>query len=475
MITYCKNDVSLTLKLYTALSKRMREIGYSDKSCEIEHRIRVVIDEQQDNGFWFDVVRARDFLGNLRNLQRDLSKQIQDLLPAARTLVKECRVKRTKEGRPHLQFGKDVARYDVEVSDDKESYKCFEYVPFNLGSPKQRVERLLQMGWKPEKFTKKGFPQVDEEALIRFSEESGIKEVAALADWLVLQGRSSMVDTWLNNLGVDSRIHGKILTCGATTRRMIHSNPNTANIPSGAKAKYGHECRSFWGVEPNKGLVLVGYDAAGLETAGLCHYLNNISATEILLRPKPDDIHTANATRLSTALGRPVDREWGAKTSWYAWLYGAFPPKLGSIVKGPPSDGEIVIDTFYRNVPGLRKLIEDIQYEFRHNRGRLETIYGGFVLCPSQGASLNYKIQSLGSILMKLAAIILDDNAKAQGLRFKLVGSIHDEGQLESHKDDAETLGKLAVWSIEEAGRQLKLNVPVTGDFKIGSGWHETH
>ena len=214
-----------------------------------------------------------------------------------------------------------------------------------------------------------------------------------------------MLETWFNNLGQDSRIHGKVFTCGATTRRMTHNSPNTANIPSGAKAKYGKECRSFWGVEPGRELVLVGYDASGLETAGLCHYLNNSVATEILLRPKPDDIHTANSKRLSEALGWPVDREWGAKTSWYAWLYGAFPKKLGSIVGaskyGMSEDeaGEIVIETFFRNVPGLKKLISDIQSEWKTSGGRLRCIDGGFVVCPSLNAALNYKIQSAGSIV----------------------------------------------------------------------------
>jgi DNA polymerase-1 len=231
----------------------------------------------------------------------------------------------------------------------------------------------------------------------------------------------------------------------------------------------------FWGVEPGRGLCLVGYDAAGLETAGLCHYLNNPEATEALLRDKPNDIHTSNARRLTEALGRPVDREWGAKTSWYAWLYGAYPTKLGSIVKGTPEDGDIVIDTFFRNVPGLKRLIDDIQYEWKSSSGRLVTIDHGYVNCPSVSASLNYKIQSLGAILMKLAAIILDQEGKKARIKFHLVGSIHDEGQIECEKDRAEELGKLAVWSIEEAGRQLKLNVPVTGDFKIGTSWDQTH
>lgn len=483
MLHRCQQDVLLTEKVYLALQKKMLRLNYSEKSCEIEHDIRTIIDEQQRHGFWFDRQRASDFRVHLGSIQSDLAKQIQELFPPRRTKVAEFRFRRTKDGGTTASYGRHVQEYDDIVHDeDNQTYSCHRLVPFNLGSPLQRVERLLEIGWTPTKFTTtksekypQGFPKVDEDALVCFAELSGKTEVRALAEWLVLQGRTSMLDTWFKNLGPDSRIHGRIFTCGATTRRMTHNSPNTANIPSGAKAKYGHECRSFWGVLPGSDLVLVGYDAAGLETAGLCHYLDNDAATDVLLRPKPDDIHTANSRRLTEALGRPVDREWGAKTSWYAWLYGAYPPKLGSIVKGSAKDGDIVVDTFFRNVPGLKELINGIQYEFRANNGRLVTIDGGTVLCPAVNAALNYKIQSAGAIVMKLTTILLDREIKSLGLRAHKVGDIHDEGQLECPTEEADTLGRLAVDCIRRAGRELGFRVPLDGDYKVGQSWADTH
>lgn len=488
MLGYCKNDVELTHKVYNALSKKMTSYGYSELSCEIEHKIRLVINEQEKNGFWFDRDRANLFRQELRREQDRLSGEITRLFPPVRTKVAEYPYRITKDGLPYASHGKHLQKYNDVIYVEKDTngqtetwYECYDLIPFNLGSPKQRVEKLLEIGWRPEKFTKpskthpKGFPQVDEDALLAFAEESKRPELQALAEWLVIQGRASMLDTWFNNLGDDSRIHGKVFTCGAATRRMTHNSPNTANIPSGHKAKYGKECRSFWGVEPERNLCLVGYDAAGLETAGLCHYLNNSVATSVLLRPKPDDVHTANARALTEALGRPIDREWGAKTSFYAWLYGAYPPKLGSIVKGPPSDGEIVIETFFRNVPGLKDLIKEVHDEFRRNSGRLETIDGGFVWCPSINAALNYKIQSAGAILMKLTAILLDEEAKKLSIPLKKVGDIHDEGQLEVQQKFASELGALAVRCITEAGVRLGFNVVLSGDYKIGTDWSMTH
>lgn len=489
MVKYCQQDVRLAKKVYQALCDKMLRIGFSELSCSIEHKIRVLLDEQQKNGFYFDRARAEDFRTDLRRRQSDIAESIHKLFPPDDTLVKECPFRRNKDGSLPTRIEKARNKYHRVVVDEQQGvYRCYDLVPFNLGSPKQRVQKLLSLGWVPEKFTKtkteefpQGFPQVDEDALVAFAKISGRQEVQALSEWLVLQGRASMLDTWFNNLGSDSRIHGKVITCGASTRRMTHSSPNTANIPSAHKAKYGKECRSFWTVEPNKGLVLVGYDASGLETAGLCHYLNNSSATDILLRPKPDDIHTANSRRLSEALGWECDREWAAKTSWYAWLYGAYEPKLGSIVgaskhgMSEKKAGEIVVNTFFRNVPGLKELIDDVQGEWNASAGLLRTIDGGYVRCHSLNAALNYKIQSAGAIVMKLTSILLDEEAKKLGIPFKKCADIHDEAQLEVEERYAEELGKLAVYSITKAGVQLGFKVPLTGDFKVGNSWDETH
>jgi DNA polymerase I-like protein with 3'-5' exonuclease and polymerase domains len=160
---------------------------------------------------------------------------------------------------------------------------------------------------------------------------------------------------------------------------------------------------------------------------------------------------------------------------WFAFIYGAYPPKLGSIVKGTKEDGEKIIEVFFKNVPGLKQLIDNTRKEWRNNNGLIKTIDGGFVRCPSEGAALNYRIQSLGAIVMKLAAILLYKKAKEVGLWFRFLGNIHDEWQMEVKTEDAEKLGKLAVSCITKAAEELGFNVPLTGEFKIGQSWDQTH
>ncbi len=502
MVKYCRNDVELSYRLFIALTERMRRLGYSELSCEIEHKTAYIIKEQRDHGFYFNKLGGESLRTFLLQQQADLSKKIQSLFPPRRTKVAEYRFRRTASGRPHASYEKHRVKYPdladgpgiEHYMDDTggEWYGCYSSVTFNPGSPTQRIEQFLELGWEPTEFTEAGNPKVNEDEILKFAESVEEPRLLALAEWMVVTARLSMLAGnektgslgWLGNLRQSSndpneyRIHGTVFSCGAGSRRMTHNTPNTANVPSPHKAKYGHEMRSLWGVKPNAGLIEVGVDAAGLENVGLLHYLPDRlrpEAEALLGQKKPNDVHSLNARRLTEALKRPVDREWGAKTSYYAALYGAYPPKLGQIVRGDKKDGQVVQDIILNSVPGLKELTNDAQYEWKHSSGRLVCIDGGFVVCPVQSAALNYRIQSLGAIVMKLGAILLREEAQKIQLWYKTVGTIHDEWQFETLLENGEVLGKLAVQSITRAAEQLKFKVGLSGEYKLGKNWSECH
>ena len=475
MDSYCQQDVRLGKKVAKALWARMRRMGYSELSCEIEHQIREVVDEQQRNGWYFDIPGAQSLSSQLRSEQADLEPSIRKLFPE-RLVVRGTYQRRVrKDGHEFASFLRHTADYPELRDNGDGTYSTLDLQEFNIGSPKQRVERLLEIGWEPENFTEKGFPKVDEESLLAFAEVSGKQEAKAIAEWLVLQGRSSMVDTWLNNVNYeDSCMHGRIFTCGATTRRMIHSNPNTANIPKAkAKVKYGIECRRLWQARP--GRREVGYDASGLEMRMFAQYLNNDEATLLFTTGDPHLLNTRNL-KLADEM-----RDLTVKNGFYAYLYGAGDSKLGVTLK-PELRGreQGVFGKWARSVlekgtPGLARLVASIQDEFRGTGGLLRTIDGGFVRCHSKSAALNYKLQSAGAIVMKKAAIIARDEIRRQGLDAFFVGNIHDEGQLDAKTDDSEVVGQTCVKAIGEAGEALGFKVPLTGNYAVGLNWAECH
>lgn len=483
MLEYCKNDVFLAEKVYDALTTKMNKIGYSELSCYIEHETREIIDQQERNGIYFFTDRATGLLSDLKNKQANISESVHKIFPPKLEELGTYTRRFRKDGNDFASYERHFRDYPLIKDNEDGTYTTYNYNDFNIGSSKQRLDRLLELGFEPREFTKKGNPKVDEDALVLFAKECGRPEVQAMSEWLVLQGRITMLygndetgsKGWLKYVTSDHRIHGKLLTCAATSRRMIHSKPNTGNVPHPLKSRYGKEMRSCWGVEPDKGLKQVGTDASGLENVGLLHYLNNPKAEKVLNQKKPNDIHSMNARKLTEILGRPIDREWGAKTSYYAWMYGAYPPKLGQIVKGNKFDGEKVRDVLAKSVPGLQKLIDEITDEYESNNGLIKCVDGGFVRPFSTGSCLNYRIQSLGAVVMKLAAIRLKQLTIEKGLFFKQLLTVHDEWQKETKEKDAEELGRTAVIAIEQAAEELNFNVKLSGEYKIGDNWAETH
>jgi DNA polymerase-1 len=81
MDTYCQQDVRLGKKVIKALWVRMRKMGYSELSCQIEHEIRVVLDDQQRNGWYFDIPGAQALVSQLRAEQSGLEQPIRTLFP----------------------------------------------------------------------------------------------------------------------------------------------------------------------------------------------------------------------------------------------------------------------------------------------------------------------------------------------------------------------------------------------------------
>lgn len=97
-----------------------------------------------------------------------------------------------------------------------------EVIVFNPGSRQQIGEKLKELGWKPKKFTESGQAMVDEGVLSKLK----YPEAALINEYLMLQKRIAQIESWIDAVGPDGRVHGKVITNGAVTGRMTHSKPN---------------------------------------------------------------------------------------------------------------------------------------------------------------------------------------------------------------------------------------------------------
>lgn len=134
---------------------------------------------------------------------------------------------------------------------------------------------------------------------------------------------------------------------------------------------------------------------------------------------------------------------------------------------------------FFKAIPAIKRLIDDVQSTVA-SRPYLYGIDGRRLHVRSKHSALNTLLQSAGAVLVKLATVICNKEAKArfgwvQGRDYTQVLHIHDEAQFQCPKENAELLGKLFVESIEIAGRHFGMRCPTTGEYKIGNNWAETH
>ena len=442
MEKYCIQDTLVTEKLYKHLVAELKNNKFEQRSIDLEHKVQAIIAKQERNGFKLDERKATILLSELQTKLAAIEVSLQSIFP---TKVSE---------RISDKTGKKL-KDKVEV--------------FNPGSRKQIGERLIEKGWKPERYTENGQPIVDEGTL----EGVDIPEAKAIAEYLMLQKRVAQIDSWLKALGSDGRVHGKVITNGAVTGRMTHMSPNMAQVPNSG-SPYGEDCRDLWTVE--KGYKLVGIDASGLELRMLAHYMKDDAYTSEVVS---GDIHTAN----QKAAGLATRNQ--AKVFIYAFCYGAGDAKIGTIVGAGSKEGKELKARFLKNIPSLKDLRELVS-SIAQNSGSLPGLDGRRLQVRSDHAALNTLLQSAGAIVMKQALVILNDELRRKRIDYKFVANVHDEWQIEVEADRAEEVGKLGTWAIEQAGQYLGdldkitkkpkgMRCPLAGEYKVGNSWKETH
>ena len=456
MLDYCVRDVQLNTLVLSELRKESK--GFSKESIDLEQDVAKIIKGQELNGFKFDMHSAQILLAELRERMQKIEDEVH-------TTFKPKWVD-TKQVTPYIKKDGNLSKRGLT---DDEYQRCLDtedYSPFmrqtlqefNLGSRKQIGEYLIDFGWKPERFTPTGQPIVDEKTL---SEITHIHEAKLIADFLLLQKRIAQVDSWVEAVQEDGRVHGFVIPNGTITGRMTHRKPNMAQVPS-VSSPYGKECRACWTVD--EGNVLLGVDASGLEIRMLAHYMDDKDFIKEIL---DGDIHTANQRAAK------LESRNQAKTFIYALMYGAGDEKLGKVVGGNTSDGKRAREHFFDNKPSFKSLRDRVQRAA--NKKYLKGLDGRKLYIRNNHAALNTLLQGAGSIVMKKGLSILANRLELSMTPFKFVANIHDEWQIEVAECRANKVGTLAVQSIIDAGNHFNLRCPLDGEFKIGRDWSETH
>ena len=427
MLDYCKQDVEITHAVYNELKKESK--GFSKESIDLEHDIRLILDQQEKNGFAFDIRKAQELLAKLKDDVYDLEQwSLEEFDP---TIV-EMKTK-TKE------------------------------IPFNIGSRQQIADRLMKRGWKPKQYTDKKNIIINETVLKTIKEPELKLTAERFSKYFLLQKRAVMVESWIEACDDTNRVHGRVMTLRTVTGRMAHNSPNMAQVPA-VYSPYGKDCRGLWTISDPMKYKLVGTDASGLELRCLAHYLNDTNYTDEILN---GDIHTKNME-----LAGIKDRDQ-AKTFIYAFLYGAGAEKIGKIVGAGKEQGNVLINRFLSNLPSLKRLRS--QVENAGYRGKIKAIDGRYLKVRSPHSALNTLLQGAGAIICKHWLLHITKRIYNKKLDVKLVASVHDEYQFEVANKDVEDFCSITKIAMKETEKTLKLRCPLDNDYKVGVTWAETH
>ena len=425
MLQYCMRDTELTRKLATNLEQEGK--GFNPQAYELERNIRIIIDRQQANGFAFNLMEGQILLAKLEDEQHQLESQATEMFEPTEVQLK-TKVK---------------------------------YIPFNIASRKQIAERLMERGWEPKRYTDKGNIIINEDVL---SQIKDMPEAKMFNRYFLLQKRTGLLKSWIQECQEDGRVHGKVLTLRTITGRMAHHKPNMAQVPA-VYSPYGKECRSLWTVSNPETHKLVGTDASGLELRCLAHYLNDTDFTNEILT---GDVHSAN--QVAAGL-RTRDQ---AKTFIYAFLYGAGPAKIGKIVGGSAQTGRKLIEKFLSNMPQLKKLRSNIQ-EAVEKKGTIKGLDGRRLQIRSEHSAVNTLIQGAGAVVCKQWLVEMDKRIQRSGLDARLVASVHDEYQFEVAKPDIEPFTKITKEAMYQTQKILNFKCDLDSSYKVGNNWAETH
>jgi DNA polymerase I-like protein with 3'-5' exonuclease and polymerase domains len=460
MQEYCIGDTLVTQELYLYLLTQ----DLDPRCHELEHEFAKVMALQEDFGFPFDEKKAFALVNTLKARTTELNDQLQEVFPP----IVEERIS-AKTGR--------ALKAKVTV--------------FNPGSRQQIADRLRER--YPEigfDRTEKGNPKVDDDVLEVLGEK--YPEAKLLGEYLLCNKRLGQIadgkEAWLKHCRRygDGRIHGGVKTNACVSGRCSHVSPNMAQVPSVGHA-YGAECRSLFTAPA--GWKLVGTDAAGLELRALGAWLAHFDGGEYAKLVSTDgfDVHTYNAKLFGIYDGngdiQKATRDL-SKRLIYALLYGAGAKKVGSVVDVTLSEqeqyeiGKKTIDTFYKNLPAIKKLKDKIEDRIT-SRGYLVGIDGRHLQIRSRHSALNQLLQSTGAVVMKKATCILYKDLENAGLKhgkdYGLCANIHDEYQIVVIPEYVELVQDVSIKAIEKSGEYFNLLCPFTGESRVGLNWMETH
>jgi DNA polymerase-1 len=374
-----------------------------------------------------------------------------------------------------LQEVRDRVRAEVRDLEDEIFRLCGE--EFVIGSPQQLGEVLFnKLGLSKKRRGKTGF-STDARVLQAIRGEHEV--IPKIERWREL---NQLTKTYLEVLPdlVDSRsrIHTRFDQAVASTGRLSSTDPNMQNVP--IRTPLGREIRGCF--EAEDGNVLISADYSQVELRILAH----IAGEEVLkdIFKRGEDVHTATSREVFQVPEEQIDPGMRSKAKMinYGIVYGLSDYGLADRLNIPREEAKTFIDAYLERFSAVAAFIASTIEQARE-QGYVTTLFGRRRQIPELRArnwqtrslgerlAVNTVIQGTAADVLKLAMIRAARALKDEGLRTRLILTVHDELLLEA--PEAEVAAVRTLVEREMIAPWEQREPPLAVDVGAGRTWLE--
>lgn len=454
-IRYAAKDVEILCELDAPIHQKIAQAGLS-AAYSLECRALQGMASMRNNGLPFDRAALQgievDYEKDIENLGREFHLELDDALPG------EEKLPRNEDGTFNLR-----ARESGSIR-----LGTKQFAGFNIGSPKQLLEKLtLVIGEVPiDAKTQK--PSASRTALKEYAGNHSV--IATYLQWKKAEKRRQMVVSLLKHQSPDGFVRASYWQLGAATGRMTCSDPNLQQVPRDAQFRES--------VIAPEGWVFVGADFSQMELRLLAIVAEDENMCTAFIEGK--DLHTVTAE----ALG--CDRQI-AKSANFGLAYGSGAKGLRNYAAGmgvaitleeATRVRQQWLDTYY----GVRAWHRRLARESDKTAGQVPTlrvpVSGLRRFLPGDINRLtiraNTPVQGAGAAILKCAIGSLWKHLQGSD-EAKLCACIHDEVLCLVRKGKEEKWMEILRDSMESAEAKWLGSVPSVADVKTGPTWAACH
>ena len=454
-IRYAAKDVEILCDLDTVLHQKIAEAGLSG-AYSMECRALKGMASMSNNGLPFSREALQgievDYQKDIENLGREFHLELDAALP------REAKLPRNEDGTFNLR-----ARESGSIR-----LGTKQYAGFNIGSPKQLLEKMtLILGETPiDAKTQK--PSASRTALREYAGQHSV--VATYLQWKKAEKRRQMVAALLKHQSPDGFVRCSYWQLGAETGRMTCSDPNLQQVPRDAQFRES--------VIAPEGWVFVGADFSQMELRLLAVIAKDENMCTAFIDGQ--DLHTVT----SEALG--CERQT-SKSANFGLAYGSGANGLRNYAAGMGvqitlQEARFVRQQWLDTYSGVQAWHRELARESDKTAGKMTSIRvpvtGLRRFLPGDMNRLtvraNTPVQGAGAAILKCAIGSLWKNLQGSD-EAKLCGAIHDELLLLVRKGQEEKWMEILKVAMESAEAKWLGDVPAVADVKTGNSWASCH